>query len=279
MTAAESVDPKLVIALDFPEAAPALAFMQNLRDSAGKRMKTDGIWAKVGLELFTASGPAVVKALKEQGVKVFLDMKFHDIPNTVRKAVRAAVAMGVDMTNIHLCGGERMVEGALEGLEDGVREYGRRRPILMGVTVLTSVGTEDFWSVGLFSQEKIQATSFSALQDEIAARAEKAKDWGLDGVVCSALEAERIKNRAGKNFLCLTPGIRPAFAGQGDDQRRVVTPAEAVMAGSDFLVVGRPITRSANPVKAVEAVLEEMRRSTAESRDRAAGRRRSVEDA
>lgn len=258
-----TADPNLVIALDFPDAAPALAFMQNLKDSAGERIKSEGIWAKVGLELFTASGPAVVKALKEMGFKVFLDMKFHDIPNTVRKAVRAAAAMGVDMTNIHLCGGERMVAGALEGLEEGVREYGRIRPLLMGVTVLTSIGAEDFWAAGLFSQK--QAFSGSALQDEITARAEKARAWGLDGVVCSALETKRIKDRVGKSFFCLTPGIRPVFAGQSDDQRRVMTPGEAVKAGSDFLVVGRPITRSDSPVKAVEAILEEMGRSTVKS--------------
>ncbi|WP_353115754.1 orotidine-5'-phosphate decarboxylase [Nitratidesulfovibrio sp.] len=246
---------ELVIALDYPAMDAALATARTLRgvaEDAGGRL-----WMKVGLELFTASGPEVVARLKDMGFPVFLDLKFHDIPNTVRGAVRSAVATGVDMCNIHLSGGERMCRAAVEGLAEGaaVRGHGVA-PILLGVTVLTSVAPGEL-------------PGGADPSAEAARLAVCGRDWGLGGVVCSGHEAHGIKQRCGRDFVCLTPGIRPAAppshqhggGSGGDDQRRVMTPAEAVRAGSDYLVVGRPVTGAAGPngpADAVRGILAEM---------------------
>lgn len=248
---------ELVIALDAPHADAALAMAQRVagfRDFMPQDAEVPSPWMKVGLELFTATGPSIVKELKSMGFKVFLDMKFHDIPNTVQGAVLSAVATGADMINIHLQGGERMARAAVQGLqegaalcgasENGYHEGGAEKPLLFGVTILTSTAQGE-----LIGYEG----DISALA---ATLAKGARDWGLDGVVCSGFEVGAIKAACGADFKCLTPGIRPAKKdGVADDQRRVMTPQEAVLAGSDYLVVGRPITGAANPAEAAAAIL------------------------
>lgn len=228
---------ELVVALDFKNAKSALSMAESLQGAAP--------WMKVGLELFTAEGPAVISGLKEMGFKVFLDLKFFDIPNTVQGAVRSAARLGVDMVNIHALGGERMAQAAVAGCAEGV-EAGKKPPLVLAVTMLTSMAAGDLPVDG--------APEPSQMALDLAVKAEQ---YGLNGVVCSGLEAERIKEACGSEFICLTPGIRPADSG-GDDQRRVVTPAQAVKNGSDFLVVGRPITGAASPREAALAIIEEM---------------------
>ncbi|WP_285905517.1 orotidine-5'-phosphate decarboxylase [Pseudodesulfovibrio pelocollis] len=229
---------ELVVALDYPDGASALAMARSLRGTAG--------WVKVGLELFTAQGPAVVEPLKKLGFKVFLDMKFFDIPNTVLGAARSAALLGVDMVTIHALGGERMARAAMEGCAAGALP-GARPPLVMAVTMLTSMGPGDLPVDG--------APAPSRMALDLAV---KAKQYGVNGVVCSGLEVADVKGKCGDGFLCLTPGIRLASAA-ADDQRRVVTPGQAVRFGSDFLVVGRPITGAVIPADAARTMLEEMR--------------------
>jgi orotidine-5'-phosphate decarboxylase len=230
----------LVVALDFKDAASALSMARTLKGSVP--------WMKVGLELFTAEGPKVVTGLNEMGFKVFLDLKFFDIPNTVQGAVRSAARLGADMVNIHALGGERMAHAAMEGCLEGTPS-GQTPPLVLAVTMLTSMAAGDL------PVENAPAPSEMALDLAV-----KAKQYGLNGVVCSGLEVERIKVSCGSGFACLTPGIRPASAEAGD-QRRVVTPAQAVRSGSDFLVVGRPVTRANRPDEAARAIIEEMDRA------------------
>lgn len=227
---------ELVIALDYPDARGALAMAERLRG-------TD-VWMKVGLELFTAEGPSLVGRIKDMGFKVFLDMKFFDIPNTVKGAVRSSVRHGVDMVNIHLMGGERMARAAMEGLSEGAADSGTS-PLLLGVTVLTSMAQEDL--PGGFT---------SSLSDTVLQLASSGSMWGVHGVVCSGHEVEAIKKCCGNGYLCLTPGIRSVAL--GDDQRRTMTPAQAVQAGSDYLVVGRPVTGSEDPARAAHDILTAM---------------------
>jgi orotidine-5'-phosphate decarboxylase len=231
---------ELVVALDFKDADSALSMARTLRGTAP--------WMKVGLELFTAEGPKMVSGLKELGFKVFLDLKFFDIPNTVQGAVRSAVRLGADMVNIHALGGERMARAAMEGCAEGVAP-GQTPPLVLAVTMLTSMAAGDL------PVESAPDPSEMALDLAV-----KAKQYGLNGVVCSGLEVERIKAACGSSFACLTPGIRPASAEAGD-QRRVVTPERAVRNGSDFLVVGRPITQAERPEDAAWAIIEEMSRA------------------
>lgn len=229
--------PDLVVALDLPDAAAALGLARALPAEC---------WAKVGLELFTAAGPEVVRGLVATGRRVFLDLKFLDIPNTVRGAVRAASRLGAALADVHLLGGARMLAAALEGREDAAAE-GCARPLLFGITVLTSMGPGDLPLPG--------GADPAGLVLDLArlARAE-----GLDGVVCSGREVAAIKAACGSDFLCLAPGIRPAGEDAGD-QRRTLTPAQAVAAGADFLVAGRPIVRAADPAAAARAMLEQIR--------------------
>ncbi|WP_319582174.1 orotidine-5'-phosphate decarboxylase [uncultured Pseudodesulfovibrio sp.] len=227
----------LVVALDFKDADSALAMARTLRGAAP--------WMKVGLELFTAEGPKMVTELKDMGFKVFLDLKFFDIPNTVQGAVRSAARLGADMVNIHALGGERMAKAAMEGCAEGTAP-GQPSPLVLAVTMLTSMSAGDL--------PVANAPEPSEMALDLAV---KAKQYGLNGVVCSGLEVERIKGACGTGFACLTPGIRPASAEVGD-QRRVVTPADAVRSGSDFLVVGRPVTRAKRPDEAARAIIEEM---------------------
>lgn len=230
---------ELVIAFDTPGLAEA-------RELA-KKLEGLDVWAKVGMELFTAAGPAVVEELKSRGLKVFLDLKFFDIPNTVRGGVRSAVRIGADMVNVHALGGRRMLEAAVEARDQGAQAG--HKPLLLAVTVLTSMDERD----AIFLRP-------GPLPQLVADLAQHTAECGLDGVVCSAREVGDVKQACGAGFLCLTPGIRPAggLVSGGDDQRRVLTPAQAVSAGSDFLVVGRPVTGADSPAEAAAGIIRQM---------------------
>lgn len=224
----------VIVALDFASAEPALNLVS--------RLSPDLCRLKVGKELFTRSGPALVETLQQRGFEVFLDLKFHDIPNTVAAAIRAAAELGVWMVNIHAGGGRRMMEaaaGALEGLG--------HKPLLIGVTVLTSLSDADLAELGYGETAAERVQRLAAL----------AADSGLDGVVCSALEAEALRSARGDDFCLVTPGIRLAGDAAGD-QRRVVTPADARALGSDYLVIGRSITASDDPLAALHRVHAEL---------------------
>lgn len=232
--------PELVLALDFPDRETALAVVRPL---AGRLQ-----WVKVGLELFCTAGPDLIRELKEMGFKVFVDLKFLDIPNTVRGAVRSAVTAGADMLTLHLLGGETMAKAALAGRDEALKP-GQVPPVILGVTLLTSLGQQDLvWNTTPENAEP--------LPDMVVRLAGLAKEWGLSGVVCSGQEAGKIREKHGPNLTLLTPGIR--LADTDDDQNRVVTPAMAVAAGSDYLVVGRPITKADDPAAALERFLKEM---------------------
>ena len=220
--------PVLAVAADVPSSAEAAALAETLGGLP--------VWLKVGLELFTAEGPDLLRLLGGKGYSLFLDLKFHDIPNTVRGAVRSAARHRVSMLTVHLSGGRAMCEAALAGREDA-RRAGAGSPLLVGVTVLTSDGGNE-----------------TELTARVLERARLAQSYGLDGVVCSGREAAAVKDACGRDFLCVCPGIR--FAGSGaDDQARVCTPDETILAGADVLVMGRPIVRADNPRQACEAAL------------------------
>jgi orotidine-5'-phosphate decarboxylase len=225
----------IVVALDFPDAAGALAV-------AG-RLSPAGCAVKVGKELFTAEGPSLVRELAGRGFRVFLDLKFHDIPNTVAQACAAATRLGVWMLNVHASGGAAMLAAAREAVDRAAADAGRERPLLIAVTVLTSLGATDLAAVGVDDTPEVQVLRLARL----------AQSSGLDGVVCSAREAAALRAVCGPRFLLVTPGIRPAGAAV-DDQSRTATPAEALAAGASYLVIGRPITRAADPQAALEAI-------------------------
>lgn len=229
-----STDSPLIIALDYPSLDAALCMADRL-DPARCRLK-------VGKELFTRSGPDVVEALHGRGFDVFLDLKFHDIPNTVAGAVEAAAEQGVWMVNVHAAGGRRMMEAARERLE---RQGLSTR--LIAVTVLTSMVADDLAEVGVGASPAQQVERLAVL----------ARDSGMHGVVCSAQESARLQELCGAGFLKVTPGIRPGFA-QADDQRRVMTPRDAMAMGSTHLVVGRPVTQAAEPMEALAAIEAEL---------------------
>lgn len=226
---------KIIVALDFPDAASALALVDRL-DPALCRLK-------VGKELFTVAGPDLVRALVARGYEVFLDLKFHDIPNTVAAACRAAAGLGVWMMNVHASGGRRMMQAAREALAELPQ-----RPLLIGVTVLTSMSTEDLAETGIAGEPADQVMRLASLTQAC----------GLDGVVCSAQEAALLRQRLGEGFRLVTPGIRPAGSEAGD-QRRVMTPTQAIAAGATDLVIGRPITAAADPVKVLQSINDEIR--------------------
>ena len=227
-------DSPLIIALDHSSLDAALCLADRLEPTRCR--------VKVGKELFTRSGPAVIEALHGRGFEVFLDLKFHDIPNTVAAAVQAAAELGVWMVNVHAGGGRGMMEAARERLE----RHGLETR-LIAVTVLTSMGTEDLAELGVAG----------TLADHVERLALLTRDCGLHGVVCSAQEAERLKQLCGEDFLKVTPGIRPHFAARGD-QHRIMTPAAAMAAGSTHLVIGRPVTQAKDPMAALEAIEQEL---------------------
>jgi orotidine-5'-phosphate decarboxylase len=217
---------RIIVALDFDDEQQALSLVEQL-DPTRCRLK-------VGKEMFTYFGPAFVKRLIALNFDVFLDLKFHDIPNTVAKACCAAADLGVWMVNVHASGGEKMMIKAREVLD----AFGAQRPLLTGVTVLTSMSEVELHQLGVSR----------SLNEQVSALAHLAKNCGLDGVVCSAQEAKSLKQALGNDFKLVTPGIRPLNAAK-DDQTRIVTPEQAIQLGSDYLVIGRPITQSSDPLK------------------------------
>jgi len=224
----------LIVALDFPTAKAAMALAE--------RLDPQQVRVKVGKELFTSAGPALVESLQARGFSVFLDLKFHDIPATVAGACRAAAELGVWMLNVHASGGRAMLEAARNAVETSAGKH----PLLIAVTVLTSLDAAALQEIGCTAAPQAQVERLAAL----------AAASGLDGVVCSAQEAALLRERQ-PSLLRVTPGIRPAGTAH-DDQRRVLTPAEALAAGADYLVVGRPISAATDPAAACAAVLAEI---------------------
>ena len=225
----------VIIACDFPSAEQTLAFLDRFE---GKKP-----FVKIGMELFYAEGPSIVREIKARGHKIFLDLKLHDIPNTVKKAMAVLSKLDVDICNLHAAGTAEMMRAALEGL---TRADGSR-PLLIAVTQLTSTNQEALTGELLIDRP---------IDEVVMAYAENAKNAGLDGVVCSPLEAEKVHARCGAGFLTVTPGVRFADGDRGD-QKRVMTPAQAKVVGSDYIVVGRPITAAPDPVAAYERCCRE----------------------
>lgn len=225
---------KVIVALDYNNATLANQFVDSISPELCK--------LKVGKELFTLAGPEFVRGLVNKDFDVFLDLKFHDIPNTVSNAVRVAADLGVWMTDVHASGGRRMMEGAKNALEQCGSDM-----LLIAVTVLTSFDQHDMEELGLLCSPEEQVHRLAAL----------AQSSGMDGVVSSAMEAQGLRQALGDEFTLVTPGIRPASAA-GDDQRRVVTPSEAIANGSSYLVIGRPITQSADPMATLLEINQEI---------------------
>ncbi|CUS48933.1 MAG: orotidine 5'-phosphate decarboxylase PyrF [Idiomarinaceae bacterium HL-53] len=225
----------IIVALDFSNEKEATAFVQQLDANACR--------VKVGKELFTRAGPQFVRKLVEQGFDVFLDLKFHDIPNTVAAAVTASAELGVWMVNVHASGGEKMMRAAV----DALLAFGDKRPLLTAVTVLTSMSEEELQSLNVHTP----------LESQVLHLAKMAHAAGVDGVVCSAREARVLKTELGEKFKLVTPGIRPEGA-SNDDQTRVLTPKQAIANGSDYLVMGRPIRSSTNPQRVISAINQQI---------------------
>lgn len=225
-------DPRIIVALDFPAAELATSFAARLDPRVCK--------VKVGKELFTASGPRLVESLVDKGFDVFLDLKFHDIPNTVANACKVAARLGVWMMNVHSLGGRKMLAAAREAVPPGSTR-------LIAVTLLTSMGTPDLRDIGISGEP----------QDIVRRLALLARDCGLDGVVSSALEAAELRNVIGNDFCLVTPGIRPAGTSP-DEQKRITTPSQAIKNGANYLVVGRPITQASDPVLVLQQLNDEI---------------------
>ena len=223
---------KIIIPLDLDHSSAI---------NIAKKLNPDLCRLKVGSQLFTSSGPKIISELNDLKFDIFLDLKFYDIPNTVYESVKSASDLGVWMVNVHASGGAKMLESAKKAIESV-----NSSTILIAVTILTS-----------FSKENMANLGISDLDKHILNLAKLAYDCGLDGVVCASTDTQSIKKNFGENFLAVTPGIRPAWSSL-DDQRRVSTPAEALRNGSDFLVIGRPITGSKDPIKALERIYKEM---------------------
>ncbi len=227
--------PKIVVALDYDNKKSALSLVDQLDPKLAA--------VKVGKEMFTLFGPKFVKKLVKRDFNVFLDLKFHDIPNTVAKACRAAAELGVWMTNVHATGGVKMMKMA----NDAIQNFGKDKPLLIAVTMLTSMDEANYSKLGYQKTLAEQVTHLAGLT----------KESGLDGVVCSAWEAQTLKQAFGQDFKLVTPGIRPMGSDVGD-QSRIMTPSKAIQAGSDYLVIGRPITQADNPLKALCEISESL---------------------
>lgn len=223
-------DPKIIVALDYADATSALKLVRQLNPSLCR--------LKVGKELFTAEGPKFVEQLAHANFGVFLDLKFHDIPNTVAKACAAASQLGIWMLNVHASGGLEMMQAANEAVKSA-----ENKPLLIAVTVLTSMNQTSLNQIGITTDLTTHVLKLATLTQQA----------GLDGVVCSALEASMLRKQLGNNFCLVTPGIRPTNASQ-DDQSRIVTPADALKNGSNYLVIGRPIIQASDPLKMLESI-------------------------
>lgn len=225
---------RIIVALDVGDMGHAESLVEELKGVIS--------YFKVGLELFTSTGPDVARMVTGHGARLFLDLKFFDIPNTVRGAVGSVSSLGASMINVHAMGGSRMMRAAAEAAAESPN-----RPKVIAVTILTSFTQEEFGGVG-FS---------GSIGDSVVNLAAQANDAGLDGVVCSPQEIRPVRDRMGDDFLIVTPGVRPAWSST-DDQRRVMTPKEAFDAGADFIVIGRPITAEKDPAGAAERIIEEL---------------------
>ena len=229
-----AIGPRIIVALDYPDEVSAWGLLEQL-DPAMCRLK-------IGKEMFTRLGPEFVEQVIQRGFDVFLDLKYHDIPNTVAAACEAAADLGVWMMNVHASGGRKMMETAMQRLEQR-----SSRPLLIGVTILTSLSDAELAEIGYPGTPAENVSRLAAL----------AQDSGLDGVVCSPREAAQLRMERGEDFLLITPGVRPASASL-DDQTRVMTPADAMAAGSSYLVIGRPITAAASPLEALQSISAEI---------------------
>lgn len=232
---AEKSDPKVIVALDFDSGKKTLQLVEQL--------EPDMCRLKVGKELFTRTGPQLVKHLVDSGFDVFLDLKFHDIPNTVAKACASAAELGVWMVNVHAQGGPTMMEAA----RDAIKGF-ERRPLLIAVTILTSLKDSDLQAIGLQG----------SAEENVLRLAKLTEQTGLDGIVCSPWEVLTLRNEVNENFKLVTPGIRPTGSSR-DDQARVMTPKSALNAGSDYIVIGRPITQAKNPKAALQSICAEIK--------------------
>lgn len=234
----ESIINPIIIALDFSKKSEVNSFLEPF--------ETEGLAVKVGMELFYQQGPGIITDLKEKGCEVFLDIKLHDIPNTVKSAMKGIAGLGVDIINVHAAGGPKMMEAAVEGLEMGTAS-GQKRPMCIGVTQLTSTSQEM-----MNDDLLIEGT----MEDVVVSYARLTHSAGLDGVVCSPLEVPMIKKACGSQFLTVTPGIRLA-SDAADDQVRITTPHQAKRLGSDYIVVGRTITKSKDPLQTYQQIQAE----------------------
>lgn len=230
---------RLIVALDVDTLDRAVELVETLSPEVEV--------FKVGIAPFTDYGPQILSVIEKCGKKVFLDLKFHDIPNTVKNAARVAFKKGVFMMNFHCLGGKKMMEAAAKSCDEASAVTGNKKPILLGVTVLTSMGGEDLEETGIAGP----------VEKRVLALASLAKEAGLNGVVASAKEAKLIKKELGKHFLVVTPGVRPSWAEEGD-QKRVLTPKAALAEGADYIVVGRPIIEAEDPLLAAKRIIEEM---------------------
>lgn len=232
-------DDRLIVALDVSTMDAMKSIVSSLGDSVS--------FYKVGMELFYAEGDQTIRYLQDQGKHVFLDLKLHDIPNTVAHGVSSLTRLGANLITIHGQGGPIMMKAAAQAARESAEQLGIERPKLLAITVLTSFDDEAWTSIG----------GQLPISDQVIRLAKLAKESGMDGVVCSALEAKMIREACGPNFLIVTPGIRPSFAAT-NDQKRIATPASALADGASRLVIGRPITQAANPQEAVRLIIEEM---------------------
>ena len=230
---------KIIVALDVDTSDKAVDWVQRLKNDVG--------YFKVGKQLFTSTGPEIVRKIKNDGAGLFLDLKFHDIPNTVAAASVEAVRLGVDMFNVHALGGYEMMARSAGAVRDEAARLGIKKPVFIAVTVLTSMSDESLQEAGILTPAA----------DEVRRLALLARRAGMDGVVASPREIKLIKEACGNDFIVVTPGVRTSLS-SSDDQVRVMTPGEAVKAGADYLVIGRPITAAADPLAAVKAISEDM---------------------
>ncbi|MCL6611239.1 MAG: orotidine-5'-phosphate decarboxylase [Peptococcaceae bacterium] len=231
---------RLIVALDVSTGEKALELADRLKPCAGM--------FKVGMELFYSAGGDIVKELKNKGCRVFLDLKLHDIPNTVAGAARAITGLGPDIINVHAAGGPGMMRSAAEAVRDEAERKKIARPLVIAVTVLTSIDQKTFHEMGINGK----------IEDFVVSWSEMAVECGLDGVVASPAEASMIRKACGDKFVIVTPGVRPAWSGAGD-QKRIATPSGAISAGATYIVVGRPITGSADPLGAAGKIIEEIK--------------------
>ncbi len=230
---------RIIFALDVGDMASAQTWIKKLGSHVG--------WFKVGLELFSAAGPEVVELITSSGIKCFLDLKFHDIPNTVAGAVRSAVRLKAQMMTIHISGGREMIRAALDAAKEESGSLGISRPRIIGVSVLTSLSQEDLPGLGV---ER-------SIKDHVSGLVELACGQGIDGIVCSPADLSFVRPRVPRETVIITPGIRPQWSATGD-QKRIATPKSAIESGADLMVIGRPISHSADPVDAVERIVREI---------------------